>query len=92
MRSPPFLKKLLIDVLKSTNLYQKEQEFAFPIIIKQGTNQYQKRVIYYFNYSNDEQQVEYVHGNGLELTKSMEICTGDQSILKPWDFIVVEVC
>ena len=92
MTSSVFLKKLLINVLKSANLYQKEQEFTFPIIIKQGTNQYQKRVIYYFNYSNDVQQVQYVHGNGLELTKSMEICTGDQLILKPWDFIVVEVC
>lgn len=91
MTSSVFLKKLLIDVLKSANLYQKEQEFTFPIIIKQGTNQYQKRVIYYFNYSNDVQQVQYVHGNGLELTKSIEIYTGDQLILKPWDFIVVEV-
>ncbi len=64
---------------------------TFPVIIKRGTNDAGKEIIYYFNYSSEEQTVCYEQANGMELISGEEVHTGDSILLKPWDLVIVEV-
>ena len=84
------LKEVLIDALKEVDLFGEEQQYNFPIIIKSGYNSGNNKVVYYFNYSSEEQIVKCIHDDGIELISNKVIKKGDEVILKPWDLIIVE--
>jgi beta-galactosidase len=84
------LKEVLIGVLKEANLFGEEQQYNFPIIIKSGYNSENKKIVYYFNYSYEKQEVEYCHNDGMELAKNKAIKKGEKVLLNPWDLIIVE--
>lgn len=88
--SSEILKEVLKDVLSDANLFTIEQEINFPIIIKSGYNSENKKIIYYFNYSNKTESVEYIHNNGIELTKNRVIKKGEKVTIGPWNLIIVE--
>jgi beta-galactosidase len=84
------LKEVLIGVLIEADLFGEEQQYNFPIIIKSGYNSENKKVVYYFNYSYEKQSIKYIHNDGMELTKNKDVKKGEEVILSPWDFIIVE--
>lgn len=88
--STSLLKEVLVKLLKDINMYGIEQQYNFPIIIKQGYNSENRKVVYYFNYSYDVQKVKYLHGDGVEVMTGNSIKMGDEFTIEPWNFIVVE--
>ena len=49
-----------------------------------------KKIVYYFNYSECEQNLTYIHNDGVELTSEKRIANGEEIKLSPWNLIVVE--
>lgn len=60
---------------------------AFPVIIKQGTNDLGKTVTYYFNYSSETQLVSNPV-RGTDLLSNQEVV--NKLVLNPWGVAIVE--
>ncbi len=63
---------------------------VFPVIIKEGFNEYEKKVRFYFNYSPDEVEFVYEGADGKELLSEKLVEKGTKQLLKPWDLMIVE--
>ena len=88
--SDGMLREILADVLREAGLWTADQEVEFPVIIKRGTNQDGKQIVYYLNYSASEQTVAHRDGGGVELTKKEKVAQGDTLTIGPWDLRIVE--
>ena len=88
--SKALMHKLLLDEVKAAGLSNADQQLSFPVIVKNGVNQYHKTVHYYFNYSGTIQNITYPHGAATDLLSDKTIITGQKLTLAPWDFMVVE--
>lgn len=88
--SDGMLREILADVLREAGLWTADQEVEFPVIIKRGTNQDGKQIVYYLNYSASEQTVAHRDGSGVELTKKEKVAQGDTLTIRPWDLRIVE--
>lgn len=84
------LKEIVKDYLKEIGLYEAEQNYNWPLIIRKGYNDLGKKINYYFNYSDGEIAFHYIHEDGQELTRKKEIRKNQEISISPWDFIVVE--
>jgi len=78
------------DQLKKANLWGKDQELAFPLIVKTGTNLKGKTIRYYLNYSPEKQTLIYPYGKGNELIQGVKIQSGEILNLEPWGFQIIE--
>ena len=88
--SSAVIRKVLERVMKEAGIWGADQELAFPLIVKTGTNDQGNTIRYYFNYS--DQAVTFVnpHGKGIELL-SGAVVAGEQSIeLEPWGIRIIE--
>lgn len=88
--SSAVIRKVLERVMKEAGIWGADQELAFPLIVKTGTNDQGNTIRYYFNYS--DQAVTFVnpHGKGMELL-SGAVVAGKQSIeLEPWGIRIIE--
>ncbi|MEO2207614.1 beta-galactosidase [Paenibacillus pabuli] len=88
--SSAVIRKVLERVMKEAGIWGADQELAFPLIVKTGTNDQGNTIRYYFNYS--DQTVTFVnpHGKGVELL-SGAVVAGEQSIeLEPWGIRIIE--
>lgn len=88
--SDGMLREILADVLREAGLWTADQEVEFPVIIKRGTNQDGKQIVYYLNYSASEQTVAHRDGDGVELTKKEKVAQGDTLTIGSWDLRIVE--
>jgi beta-galactosidase len=80
-------------------------ESGYPIVIKKGTNELGKEVVYYFNYSDTPQSVTYDGKKAATLLlqskqkndslpqtgQTVTISPGDTMTLQDWDVAVLEV-
>lgn len=64
-------------------------EYAFPIIVKKGTNQYGNELTYLFNYSEKEMVVS-SPSEGTSLREKRNVATNESLIIKPWDLVILE--
>jgi len=78
------------DQLKKANLWGKDQELTFPIIIKTGVNKKGKTIRYFLNYSAKKQSLDYKYGKGSELLKGATIQSGQLLTLEPWGVQIIE--
>ena len=88
--SKPLMKKLLLDEVEAAGLSNQDQELTFPVIIKNGVNQYHKNIHYYFNYSGQAVEVTYAHATATDLLGGRQINTNEKFKLAPWDMMVME--
>ncbi|WMJ87151.1 beta-galactosidase [Anaerocolumna sp. MB42-C2] len=88
--STAYLKELFTKILKEIGLWSADQKAAFPVIIRKGINTKGKKVIYYLNYSKEEQKVRYSHTEGQELLTNTEVKEGDILTIKPWNLCIIE--
>jgi len=63
---------------------------AYPVVMRYGTNDQGKTIRYYLNYSGKDQSVMYNFDKGTDLLSSKALKKGDSFILKPWDILIVE--
>lgn len=91
MTTPAVMEEVAARVIREAGLWTDDQELRFPVIVKRGINAAGKEVTYYFNYSEDMQMVENTHAPARELTRGVDVETGDTLSLGAWDFrILVE--
>ncbi|MEO6541074.1 MAG: Beta-galactosidase C-terminal domain, partial [Ferruginibacter sp.] len=67
-----------------------DKQIVYPISVRSGVNDQNKRVHYYLNYSGKEQSVVYNFGRGTDLLSNNILKMGDTFSLKPWDVLIVE--
>ncbi len=84
-----YLKELFAMLLKEFGLWSADQEVSFPVIIRKGVNQEGKKVVYYLNYSKEEQRTVYNHHDGLELFTKALVKNGDLITIKPWNLCII---
>lgn len=63
----------------------------FPVIVRKGENQAGKTVRYFFNYSDQEQTVQYQGKDGTELLTGASAAQGSTLTLGRWDVKIIEV-
>lgn len=82
--------KILLQAMERAGIKTVDQNIHFPLIAKQGTNDFGKKVHFYYNYSSKAQTVSYQHADGKELTEEKRVKKGEQISLKPWGVLIVE--
>lgn len=81
---------ILKDALKKAKLWGVNQNLAFPLITKEGTNTAGKKIHYYFNYSAESKSLTYPHKSGKELISSTKIQNNQAIDLEAWGFKIIE--
>ena len=64
--------------------------YHFPIIVKCGTNEYNKTLQYILNYSSQPQDITYKDKDAMDLLTKTSIHSGEAVTIKPWDLMIVE--
>lgn len=65
-------------------------ECHFPLIIREGVNDFGKRVRFYFNYSGEKQTAICKGISGTELLSGRKIMEQETFSLEPWGVVIVE--
>ena len=65
-------------------------ECHFPLIIREGVNDFGKRVRFYFNYSGEKQTAICKGFSGTELLSGRKIMEQETLPLEPWGVVIVE--
>ena len=83
----PVLKELLRFLCREASIELPSEQY--PVIIKRGINDFGEEAIYYFNYSDDVQNIIYHGRDGVLLMQETDITDGDTITLKGWDFSIL---
>lgn len=89
MPSDELMGKILEDAVRKAGLWGADQEIAFPVVTKSGSNRQRKLVRYYFNYSARTASFRYPHGTGKDLLSGLAVPGGSQQQLSPWGVMIV---
>jgi beta-galactosidase len=89
MPSDELLGEILEDAVRKAGLWGADQQTAFPVVTKSGTNRQQKAVRYYFNYSASAATFSYPHGAGKDLLSGQAVPQGSPQQLPPWGVRIV---
>jgi beta-galactosidase len=82
-------KHVLLDTLKSIGMTGPDHELPAPVHVKQGVNDYEKRVHFYLNYSSNVQTFNYPYSKGTDLFTGHEL--GSSAVhIAPWDLVIIE--
>lgn len=71
-------------VAQTADVWGCEQQAAFPIIIRNGTTVDDRRVHFYFNYSDEAVKQRYLHLDGISLLDDQQINENDDMDFAPW--------
>jgi beta-galactosidase len=89
MPSDELLGKVLGDAVRKAGAWGPDQELAFPLVTKSGTNQQGKVVHYYFNYSSRPATFRYPHPSGTDLLSRQPVAKDSTPQLPAWGVLVV---
>ena len=89
MTSPEYLKALIASVWKGKGLWGWKQEYAFPLVIKEGLNEKGAKVTYFLNYSKEPVSCICPDG-GTELFSGRQVEPGETLTIGAWDLLIVE--
>lgn len=65
-------------------------EVTYPVLIKKGTNDLKRHLVYYFNYSGKPVSCPYSYKDGRELLSGQAVCTNDMLDIPAWDVRIIE--
>lgn len=88
--SDKVLELVLQRLLKESGVSEEEGTSRFPVIIREGTNQYGKEIRYYLNYSSEVNHIVFHHNAGVNLLTGKPVANGEELVLKPWNLQIVE--
>lgn len=88
--SKPLMQKLLLSEVEDADLANEDQQLSFPVIVKNGVNQYHKIVHYYLNYSDDVKEITYPHNTAIDLLSGNKVDKNEKITLTPWGVIILE--
>ena len=82
------LKNLLTYLVKNAGIVLPEEQY--PLILKRGINDYDKKITYCLNYSDDPVTLMWHDGEALLLMQDKTVKDGDSVTVGGWDFVVAE--
>ncbi|POY37234.1 beta-galactosidase [Flavobacterium alvei] len=82
--------KIVMAAMERAGIKTSDQNIHWPLITKQGTNDFGKKVHFYYNYSSKADSVSYDYPDGKELTSDRKVKKGGKLDLEPWGVQVVE--
>ena len=88
--TPEYTKALLRYAVKEAGIDEAAQRAEFPVIIRSGVNPGGRRIHYYFNFSSEKREQEYLHETAVELFSGETVKPGEELLLKPWGVLVFE--
>ena len=84
------LKEILKRAAVDAGIREKSMEYEWPVIVRQGKNQYGKQIHYVLNYSEEEQKIRCVWKKVKDLLTG-ELCQeGDTIVITDWDLKIFE--
>ncbi|NLL78385.1 MAG: cellulase family glycosylhydrolase [Clostridiales bacterium] len=90
--TPEYTKELMRYAVKEAGIQEPAQQAEFPVVIRSGRNQRGKQIHYYFNFSSDTREQEYLHADAQELLSCRSMTTGECFVLEPWGMAIFEEC
>jgi beta-galactosidase len=90
MLSDTMQTKLIKSVVENVGLTKETHGVVFPIVVKNGRNDFNKEIHYFLNYSGIEKSVMYGYNRGTNLFTKSELNPGNAIVLKPWDVAIIE--
>lgn len=85
-----YLKHFFLQLLERENRETIAKKAQFPIHIQSGINQYGKKLHYYFNYSGEFIEQEYLHEDAMELVHATRCRKGEKIHMQPWSVFIFE--
>jgi beta-galactosidase len=82
--------KILLAAMQRAGIKGSDQSIHWPLITKQGTNDFGKKVHFYYNYSSQASTVPYAYADGKELTATRKVKKNESLSLPPWGVQIVE--
>ena len=89
MTSSAYLKALIGALWQEKGLSDWKQDYAFPLVLTEGTNQEGKRLTWYLNYAKEPQRCICPQG-GTELLSGETYAPGQEIVVGGWDLRIVE--
>jgi len=65
-------------------------EYQWPIIVRQGKNQYGRRLYYVLNYSEEEQNIRCIWEEVKDLLTGKTFREGEEAVIGDWDLMIFE--
>lgn len=90
MTSSAVTEKILADAVKKAGLWTAAQNLHYPVITKQGVNERNKTIHYFFNYSGRSATINYPFAGGRELTGGQTVSKDGRLDLAPWGVSIIE--
>lgn len=90
MVSDSIQKKIIIQAMERAGIKTPDQNIHWPLITKQGINEYGHKVHFYYNYSSKPDSVVYEYSEGKELIGGKNIKQNEKLELLPWNVMIVE--
>ncbi|MDD7739181.1 MAG: beta-galactosidase [Fusicatenibacter sp.] len=63
--------------------------WEYPVIVRKGTNDFGEKIIYFFNYSADEQRLICPYESGTELLSGESLSKQETLLLPPWGVKII---
>lgn len=84
------LKDILRKAAEDAGVCTEAAQYAWPVTVRQGVNQYGRGIRYLFNYSEDEREAECVWDSVKDLLTGKCFRRGDRIMLKDWAAVILE--
>ncbi|MGB8193462.1 MAG: beta-galactosidase trimerization domain-containing protein, partial [Chitinophagaceae bacterium] len=82
--------KILLAAMERAGIKSSDQNIHWPLITRQGTNDFGKKVHFYYNYSSKAATVTYTYADGKELTGDRKVKKNESLSLPAWGVQIVE--
>ena len=84
------LKDILRKAAEDAEVCTEVAQYAWPVTVRQGVNQYGRGIHYLFNYSEDEREVVCAWDSVKDLLTGKRFRRGDEIMLKDWAAVILE--
>jgi beta-galactosidase len=82
--------KIIEEAIDRANIKNLNHQYNWPLIVKTGINENGNKVHFYYNYSSEELEVEYLQSTGIELISNTSAEKGESYKISPWDVLIIE--
>lgn len=86
--SDDLLYKLIARSAERKGIATVERQYSFPIILRSGTNDNNKKVHYIFNYSKQPKTVTYPYADSKSLLDNQKLSKGASVNIEPWGVVI----
>jgi beta-galactosidase len=82
--------KIIMQAIDRAGLRTPDQDIHWPLITKSGTNDNEKTIHYYYNYSSNHLSFIYPYKDGIELISNKNVVKKESLSIAPWDLLIIE--